>query len=206
KRKNIYYASTLAVLTGDRMWDEHDELIYTSNLTIGYSQSKWVAEKLLIEAKRHGLGIDIYRLGRISANSSSGLWNQTDLLYKVFIDLQVLPFKEEVHFELMPVDFVSEFIYKASRLERDKISGIYHLFNDQKVSSDVVITFFKKYQLPYQEAKLKEWLEYLKQKTLSNHQHSLSALSQLIDESTELKEAEISQTYTKKKLDKLAMT
>ncbi|MBR8645331.1 SDR family oxidoreductase [[Brevibacterium] frigoritolerans] len=49
---------------------------------IGYSQSKWVAEKLLLQARELGLTIDIFRLGRISSNSN-GVWNEKDMLYKV---------------------------------------------------------------------------------------------------------------------------
>ncbi|MFE4896980.1 non-ribosomal peptide synthetase [Peribacillus butanolivorans] len=207
-RKNIYYASTLSVLTGERKWDEEDELVYSSDLMIGYSQSKWVAEKLLLQARDYGLTVDIFRLGRISSNSSNGVWNEKDMLYKVFesfIDQKILPFKEEIHFELMPVDFVSEFIYKISRLDENNKLGIYHMFNDQKVSSEFVTSFFEKNDIPYSNMDLDEWLQSLKEKTQSNEIHSLSALSQLIDESTKLKESEILQSKTKKELDLLSM-
>ncbi|MDO7486043.1 SDR family oxidoreductase [Peribacillus frigoritolerans] len=116
------------------------------DLMIGYSQSKWVAEKLLLQARELGLTIDIFRLGRISSNSN-GVWNEKDMLYKVFesfIEQRILPFKEEIHFELMPVDFVSEFIYKISRLKENQKLGIYHMFNDQRVSSEFVTSFFEK--------------------------------------------------------------
>ncbi len=206
-RKNIYYASTLSVLTGERKWDEEDELVYSPDLMIGYSQSKWVAEKLLLQARELGLTIDIFRLGRISSNSN-GVWNEKDMLYKVFesfIEQRILPFKEEIHFELMPVDFVSEFIYKISRLKEGQKLGIYHMFNDQRVSSEFVTSFFEKNEIPYSNMDLEEWLQSLKEKTQSNEIHSLSALSQLIDESTKLKESEILQSKTKKEMEWLSM-
>lgn len=52
---------------------------------------------------------------------------------------------------------------------------------------------------------LEEWLQSLKEKTQSNEIHSLSALSQLIDESTKLKESEILQSKTKKEMELLSM-
>ncbi|MDV7765068.1 amino acid adenylation domain-containing protein [Peribacillus sp. CSMR9] len=207
-RKNIYYASTLSVLTGERKWDEEDELVYSPDLMIGYSQSKWVAEKLLLQAREYGLTIDIFRLGRISSNSLNGVWNEKDMLYKVFesfIEQRILPFKEEIHFELMPVDFVSEFMYKISRLNENQKLGIYHMFNDQRVSSEFVTSFFEKNNIPYSNMDLQEWLQSLKEKTQSNEIHSLSALSQLIDESTKLKESEILQSKTKKDMEWLSM-
>ncbi|MGY3316369.1 amino acid adenylation domain-containing protein/thioester reductase-like protein [Peribacillus simplex] len=207
-RKNIYYASTLSVLTGERKWDEEDELVYSPDLMIGYSQSKWVAEKLLLQAREYGLTIDIFRLGRISSNSLNGVWNEKDMLYKVFesfIEQRILPFKEEIHFELMPVDFVSEFMYKISRLNENQKLGIYHMFNDQRVSSEFVTSFFEKNNIPYSNMDLQEWLQSLKEKTQSNEIHSLSALSQLIEESTKLKESEILQSKTKKDMEWLSM-
>ncbi|AMM91756.1 hypothetical protein UP17_03525 [Peribacillus simplex] len=207
-RKNIYYASTLSVLTGERKWDEEDELVYSPDLMIGYSQSKWVAEKLLLQAREYGLTIDIFRLGRISSNSLNGVWNEKDMLYKVFesfIEQRILPFKEEIHFELMPVDFVSGFMYKISRLNENQKLGIYHMFNDQRVSSEFVTSFFEKNNIPYSNMGLQEWLQSLKEKTQSNEIHSLSALSQLIDESTKLKESEILQSKTKKDMEWLSM-
>ncbi|WP_332629900.1 non-ribosomal peptide synthetase [Halalkalibacter flavus] len=207
-RKNIYYASTLSVLTGEREWDEEDELVYTPDLMIGYSQSKWVAEKLLFQARKEGLSIDIFRLGRISSHSVNGIWNKKDMLYKVFesfVNQKIMPFKEEIHFELMPVDFVSDFIYKITRMEVGEKLGIYHMFNGQKVSSEFVTTFFDKYQLNYTNMKLEQWLQLLKEKTQSDEIHSLSALSQLIDESTKLKESTILQEKTKKELEKVSM-
>ncbi|WWB88062.1 amino acid adenylation domain-containing protein [Priestia aryabhattai] len=205
-RKNIYYASTLSVLTGERKWDEEDKLVYSSDLMIGYSQSKWVAEKLLLQAKDAGLEIDIFRLGRISSNSVNGVWNEKDMLYKVFqsfVDERILPFESEIYFELMPVDFVSEFIYKVSRTTRNDKLGIYHLYNNQKISSRLITAFFEKYKISYNNMNLEEWLQVLKEKTKSDQIHSLSALSQLIDESTKLKESEIHQFKTQEELDKL---
>ncbi len=44
----------------------------------GYIQSKWVAEKLIKIAGERGIAISIYRLGRISGDSKTGVCNPED--------------------------------------------------------------------------------------------------------------------------------
>lgn len=211
KRKHVYYASTLSVLTGEKTWDEQEKLEYTEDLIIGYSQSKWAAEKMLLEAKEVGLTVDIFRLGRISSNSTNGIWNDHDMLYKVFetfIEQRIVPFEKEIYFELMPVDFVSDFIYKLSVHHKDnniQQGEIYHIYNDNKVSSNLIIEFLEKNQLAYTNMSFEEWLKSLKIKTQEGEIHSLSALSQLIDESTQLKDTKILQNRTLLKMEELAL-
>lgn len=211
KQKHIYYASTLSVLTGEKTWDEKTELEYTDDLIIGYSQSKWAAEKMLLQAKDVGLTVDIFRLGRISSNASNGIWNDHDMLYKVFetfIEQRILPFEEEIFFELMPVDFVSDFIYKLSIHHKENKIGqgeIYHIYNDNKVSSNFIIEFLENNNLTYTNMSFEEWLKTLKIKTQKDEIHSLSALSQLIDESTQLKDTKIKQDLTLLKMEEISL-
>lgn len=42
-----------------------------TELTVGYGQSKWVAEKMLMEAARRGLSVNIVRPGYVVGDSVS---------------------------------------------------------------------------------------------------------------------------------------
>jgi len=61
----LYYPSTNAVFpSGLRDCGENDDMTqYATRLTDGYSQSKWVAEQLVVRAMNRGLPAAIYRLG-----------------------------------------------------------------------------------------------------------------------------------------------
>lgn len=50
--------------------EDADMLQYAHLLDDGYSQSKWVAEQLVLRARKRGLPMVIYRLGMTSFNSS----------------------------------------------------------------------------------------------------------------------------------------
>jgi len=44
----------------------------------GYDQTKWVAEKMVLEASNRGLPVALHRLGRIGGDSTSGGANESD--------------------------------------------------------------------------------------------------------------------------------
>jgi thioester reductase-like protein len=58
--------------TGHPGVPESDDLEGTrTGLKIGYGQSKWVAEKLLMEAARRGLAVNIVRPGYVVGDSTT---------------------------------------------------------------------------------------------------------------------------------------
>jgi len=46
-------------------------------------QSKWVAEKLVTTARERGIPVSIYRLGRMSGHSKTGVSNTDDFMHRV---------------------------------------------------------------------------------------------------------------------------
>jgi len=62
-----------------------------SYLGSGYDQSKWVGERLALEAGRKGMPVALYRLGRIGGDSASGGANESDycmLILKGMVSLE----------------------------------------------------------------------------------------------------------------------
>ena len=60
-------------LLGEEVEPRHYE-----DLTMGYSQSKWVAERLVKIAASRGLPVSIYRPGTITGDSRTGISNLDD--------------------------------------------------------------------------------------------------------------------------------
>jgi thioester reductase-like protein len=72
--KEVNYVSTTFIFgwaTRARLWeaDDHPEM---AALDFGYSQSKWVAEQLAINARREGLPVRIYRPALITPSPNMG--------------------------------------------------------------------------------------------------------------------------------------
>ncbi len=137
KIKSVHFISTLDVFQASNyskmsvIW-EQDELAWFAGLTDGYSQSKWVAEKLMMNARSRGLPVSIYRPGMICGDSKTGASKADDLacrLIEGFIQMGSAP-KLDLQISLTPVDYVSNAIAYLSRQE-SSIGKAFHLVNPQ---------------------------------------------------------------------------
>jgi len=57
---------------GETKVTENDTLEGGKGLTVGYGQSKWVSEKILLEARSRGIPITITRPGYVVGHSRTG--------------------------------------------------------------------------------------------------------------------------------------
>ena len=127
---------------------------------VGYDQSKWVAERIVLDAATRGLPVAVYRLGRIGADSRSGASNTDDFLLlfvKGCLQMQCFPTAESFKFpvNVVPADITAQRIYDISMSRDPPASGIYHIGNPAPPSFLLVITMLREmgYQfklLPYQ--------------------------------------------------------
>jgi nucleoside-diphosphate-sugar epimerase len=79
--KPLHHISSLAVFgRTDHTVCEDTPLDRGCNLSDGYSQSKWVAEQLVVQARQVGIPVAIYRPGRLTGHSQTGASNANDLL------------------------------------------------------------------------------------------------------------------------------
>ncbi|GGN93837.1 hypothetical protein GCM10011579_092710 [Streptomyces albiflavescens] len=85
----------------------------------GYTQSKWVAEGLVEQARRRGLPVTMYRPTRIAGHSRTGACQTSDYLWlmlKGCIQAQVAPAQMDTAFDLTPVDYVADAVVALSLL------------------------------------------------------------------------------------------
>lgn len=119
---------------GQSSISEGEELGAAGSVAGGYGQSKWVAEKMLQEAAKRGIPAKIYRPGRITGDSQSGVWNRHDLLtllIQVCVELGKAPDISTLT-DLTPVDYVADAMVKLTIAKED--SGlIYHIINPELI-------------------------------------------------------------------------
>ena len=94
----------------DRELVETDDLAEWRGIHIGYSQTKWVSERLVLAAGRAGLPVRTYRPPLIAGHSRSGLWHQDDLLHRLLRGCLELGQAPDIAWELdlVPVDYVAD--------------------------------------------------------------------------------------------------
>ncbi|MFD4631063.1 amino acid adenylation domain-containing protein [Streptomyces sp. NPDC058284] len=118
----------------------------------GYSQSKWVAERLLAEAATRGLPVTVHRFGEVTPHSVTGVpsrWGLHDLLVKACLRTGMW-FSSPIVTDYTPVDRVSEIVVAAVRTgER----GWLHEVQPHAVGFDALMAVFQETfgltQVPY---------------------------------------------------------
>jgi len=123
KAKYFHYISSYSVYDnpshfGKKVY-ESDPLTSWEGYFLGYSETKWVSEKLVQMARERGLRACIYRPGEIAGDTVHGIWEKKDLLSRLItgcIYMQKAP-DINTRFQMVPVDYVSDAIAHISRQE-----------------------------------------------------------------------------------------
>ncbi|MBV6449477.1 MAG: D-alanine--poly(phosphoribitol) ligase subunit 1 [Anaerolineales bacterium] len=137
KLKPVHHVSTLSILysrgvNDGRVYREDSNLDEVGAPFGGYAQSKWVAEKLIMQAIERGIPCAIYRPGLVSGHSVTGAWNTDNLISsmtRACVLLGSVP-SLDVMVNIVPVDFVSAAIVQLSKDEKN-FGGVYHLDNPE---------------------------------------------------------------------------
>ncbi|MDR0218144.1 MAG: amino acid adenylation domain-containing protein [Enterobacteriaceae bacterium] len=191
--KKLEYISTIAVFPPDypkQPITEDSFPNYPDSLSIGYTQSKWVAEQYVQQAREQGVDINIYRIGRISGDSVTGACQEGDFLWlqiKSFIQMGITPYPELLHTDLLPVDFVSQVIVSLSiaplsasnKLHRQKT---FHLFHPKGTNFKPAYLAIKKMGYDITTSSESEWLEKLEQMVVNGEEVALGSLIHLFKE------------------------
>ena len=181
KVKPVHFISSSSVFSsladsGVKLVRE-DELNEDSIPEDGYSQTKWVAEKLVTTAQKRGIPASIYRPSRISGHSQTGVFNQNDFLYKLIlgcIQLETAP-EEDIKENIVPVDYVSKAIVYLSR-QKTSLGKAFHLVNSQTLHSDMLIEQIRSLGYPLKTTDYQQWRSQLLQITAGSTQHPLYSL------------------------------
>ncbi|WP_063736242.1 non-ribosomal peptide synthetase [Streptomyces sp. RTd22] len=145
RRIPLHYVSTTAVLSGSgaggvRYVDESTPLSHPELISMGYPETKWVAERMLGHAAEAGLPVTIHRPYEITGHSRTGAWNTSTAICAVFDAIAHMGSAPAVPLplDLVPVDTVTDAIVGiATRLPH--LGGVVHLTNPRPARlSDMV--------------------------------------------------------------------
>ena len=161
KTKPVHYVSSVAVFEtaayAGEVVTEQDSFDHWQGIDLGYSQTKWVAEKLVKIAGEKGLPITIYRPPLIAGDSKTGVSNTDDficLMLKGCIQMGSFPDLDYL-LDMSPVDYVSQSIVYLSQ-QPESIGQAFHLQHPQPVQLNKVVNLlrlvgYKIEKVPYQQ-------------------------------------------------------
>lgn len=136
--KPLHYISTLGIFPegNPAQFAESCEIdSYIGQLVTGYTQSKWVAEKLVWQAIERGIPAQVYRIGNIGPDSRTHLANENDtvmFMLDVCRKLKLAPERPDWSFEYTPVDFIARAVVNMAGCEQ-RVSPVFHIAGDSLV-------------------------------------------------------------------------
>ncbi|MFI9721782.1 amino acid adenylation domain-containing protein [Streptomyces sp. NPDC052396] len=145
RRIPVHFISTIAVVAGfgtagvDKV-EEDTPLAHADGLTMGYAESKWVAEEVLRRAGEQGLPVAVHRPYEVTGDRVSGVCNtETAIcsLFKTIAETGLAP-DIELPMDFVPVDHLAEsVVHIATR--RPATGRVHHLTNPRPAMlSDVL--------------------------------------------------------------------
>lgn len=128
----------------------------------GYARSKWVSEQLLQQISERGLPVRIYRPGRLSGDSSSGLGPVHDLVFLILqacVKYQVFP-KLDMIVDMTPVDYTGRAV--TEMLFKQPVGAEYmHVTNPHPVHWAQLGRFLDTMGYEFRELSIAEWIAHL---------------------------------------------
>lgn len=123
RAKRVCYVSTTSVFDDSEhrratRIAEDDALDTCAGLSGGYPMSKWVADRLVAQARARGLSTAVLRPGYITGDSRRGVWNVDDFLCRLLkgcVQLGAAPaLPTAAVLDATPVDVVADVIAAAA--------------------------------------------------------------------------------------------
>ena len=133
--KPVNYLSSVSILGAGNATDaqplrEDDPLPDHAKLTVGYSQSRWVSEQLFVQARAHGLPVQVYRPGLLVGDDRTGICPSDNIIWLFLKTCLALGSGPDSSYNSMltPVDFVAAALVRLSLSLTDSGRN-YHLIN-----------------------------------------------------------------------------
>lgn len=160
--KPVHYVSSVAVFESPvyagTVVKENDDFKHWEGIFLGYSQTKWVAEKLVKVAGERGLPITIHRPPLIAGHSQTGIGNVDDfinLMTKGCLQMGSFP-DVDYMMDMSPVDYVSKAIVHLS-LQKESLGKAFHLQHPQPAPFQDLVNWINKFGFSVQVIPYEQW-------------------------------------------------
>ncbi len=175
--KSLHFISTLAAAeaaSAGLPLIAEDTSLPTLLSDSGYVQSKWVAEKLVMQAQARGLAASIYRPDRIAGHSVSGVSNADDFFFRWLVGCSLMQAAPELALSerMLPVDYVSRAIVLLGQ-QPDSAGKAFHLLHEQPLELGAVISSVQAAGYTVERLPYAAWRERLRATAGSNPEHPL---------------------------------
>ncbi|MCL2468081.1 MAG: thioester reductase domain-containing protein, partial [Micrococcales bacterium] len=182
--KPVQYVSSLSVFSpfaypaGTVFGEQEPEPVPDPGSMFGYVQTKWVAEQLVLEARRRGIPANVFRTGHVTGHSQTGACQQYDFIWQtVRLGIRmgmapVIPMK----FDFTPVDYVVAAIAYLGRHTSDA-GRTYHVVAPEPIPEPDFVSWLESYGYRGQRMSFAQWSESVVDRAINLDDDAASALA-----------------------------
>jgi len=188
RTKPVHFVSTVGVFWSPdytaNVVREDEDLHHSGALSVGYAQSKWVAEKLVRIAGERGVPIAIYRPAT-GGHSQTGIYNAHDhlpMLIKGCIQLGCAPDLDMV-VQVAPIDYASKAMVHLA-MRKESLGKTFHLVNPHAVEWLELVDMVRKMGYPLRHVSYDEWRTALVNQVRESRDNALYGLSSFFADAT----------------------
>ncbi|WP_181009584.1 amino acid adenylation domain-containing protein [Streptomyces sp. SM11] len=200
--KPLHYISTIAVIAGFGTAgvahvDENTPLDHADRLSLGYPETKWVAENLVAEAGRRGLPVAIHRPYEVTGTVDRGTWNTDTMMCALFRTIAETGLAPDMALPLdfVPVDYTADAITHI--ITQQKPDGrVYHLTNPRAARLSLLVERLTAMGYPVRTVPYDAWTEMLADLTARLPDHPMAPYVGMFVEPAHDSEVSVKQMYT----------
>ncbi|KAJ3432268.1 fatty acid coa synthetase family [Anaeramoeba flamelloides] len=207
KKTPITYISTISVFFSfpDRIGQYSNPFQISPPVQLdGYTQTKWLSEKLIQKAKKqYQIPIAIFRPSSIFANSKTGYLPKKDFVCRILtgiLKMKLFVDDPDCFFDLLPVDFYSKVIVNTTFTKFNQahdITGI-NISNPNKISLLKILNYYQESQkITFQKCQYPDFIK----KVRNQSDNPLASLYSLFENTTFPRKSLININFLKELLD-----
>ncbi|WOP07036.1 amino acid adenylation domain-containing protein [Streptomyces cyaneofuscatus] len=199
--KPVHYISTITVIVGfgtagvDRV-EEDTPLDHADRISLGYPETKWVAERLIAEAGGRGLPIAIHRPYEVTGTADRGVWNTDTMMCALFRTIAETGLAPDMSLPLdfVPVDYTAEAIVHIITHQRPD-GRVYHLTNPHDARLPALVERLVAMGYPVRTISYDEWTAMIAELTAKHPDHPMAPYVPLFVEPAHDSDLTVKQMY-----------
>ncbi|WP_156365318.1 amino acid adenylation domain-containing protein [Sciscionella sediminilitoris] len=188
RRKPLHYLSSITTIVGFGTADvryvrEDAELEHAERISLGYPESKWVAERMAAAAGERGLPVAIYRPYEITGTRDTGVWNTDTLMcawFRTIAETGLAP-DVELPLDFVPVDYTAEAIVHILGTQRPD-GRVYNLTNPRDARLSLLVERLRAMGYPVRTVPYTEWVRRVTELTGAQPQHPMTPFMPMFNE------------------------
>nr|BFD82068.1 hypothetical protein StreXyl84_14690 [Streptomyces sp. Xyl84] len=200
--KPVHYISTIAVIAGFgtagvRHVDENTPLDHADRLSLGYPETKWVAERLVAEAGRRGLPVAIHRPYEVTGTADRGVWNTDTMMCALFRTIAETGLAPDMALplDMVPVDYTAEAITHIITHQQPD-GRVYHLTNPRDARLPLLVERLVAMGYGVRTVSYEAWTDMLAELTARLPDHPMAPYVAMFAEPARDSGVSVKQMYT----------